>query len=81
MRHLASVFPLKNLLMKALKQLITCCRLIWERQMSNNHNLSYGSGIVVTGAGFFLNNEMGDFSSKPGQPNAFDLIGNEANSI
>ncbi len=44
-------------------------------------NLNYGSGIVVTGAGFFLNNEMDDFSSKPGQPNAFDLIGNEANSI
>jgi len=44
-------------------------------------NLNYGSGIVVDGAGFFLNNEMDDFSSKPGIPNSFGLIGNEANSI
>jgi len=44
-------------------------------------NLSYGNGIVVEGAGFFLNNEMDDFSSKPGVPNVFGLIGNEANAI
>ena len=44
-------------------------------------NLSYGNGRVVEGAGFFLNNEMDDFSAKPGVPNAFGLIGNEANSI
>ena len=44
-------------------------------------NLSYGNGHVVEGAGFFLNNEMDDFSSKPGVPNAFGLIGNEANAI
>ena len=44
-------------------------------------NLSYGNGCVVEGAGFFLNNEMDDFSAKPGIPNAFGLIGNEANSI
>ena len=44
-------------------------------------NLDYGSGIVVDGAGFFLNNEMDDFSSKPGVPNSFGLVGNEANSI
>ncbi|MCH7612239.1 MAG: gamma-glutamyltransferase [Candidatus Marinimicrobia bacterium] len=44
-------------------------------------NLSYGSGILVPGAGFFLNNEMDDFSSKPGVPNVFGLIGNEANAI
>ena len=44
-------------------------------------NLSYGSGRLVKGAGFFLNNEMDDFSSKPGVPNAFGLVGNEANSI
>ena len=44
-------------------------------------NLNYGSGIVVDGAGFFLNNEMDDFSSKSGIPNSFGLIGNEANSI
>ena len=44
-------------------------------------NLGYGNGCVVEGAGFFLNNEMDDFSSKPGVPNAFGLIGNEANAI
>ena len=44
-------------------------------------NLNYGNGHVVEGAGFFLNNEMDDFSSKPGSPNAFGLIGNEANAI
>ncbi len=44
-------------------------------------NLSYGGGFVVKGAGFFLNNEMDDFSIKPGVPNAFGLVGNEANSI
>ena len=44
-------------------------------------NSGYGSGITVTGAGFILNNEMDDFSSKPGVPNMFGLIGNEANAI
>lgn len=44
-------------------------------------NFSYGSGIVVTGAGFLLNNEMDDFSAKPGAINAFGLIGGEANKI
>ena len=44
-------------------------------------NLSYGNGCIVEGAGFFLNNEMDDFSAKPGVPNAFGLIGNEANAI
>jgi len=44
-------------------------------------NLSYGGGHLVKGAGFFLNNEMDDFSSKPGVPNAFGLVGNEANAI
>ena len=44
-------------------------------------NFSFGSGIAVEGAGFFLNNEMDDFSSKPGVPNAFGLLGGEANSI
>ncbi len=44
-------------------------------------NLGYGNGCVVSGAGFFLNNEMDDFSSKPGVPNAFGLLGNEANAI
>ena len=41
----------------------------------------YGSGISVDNAGFILNNEMDDFSSKPGFPNMYGLIGNKANSI
>lgn len=44
-------------------------------------NSGYGSKVVVKGAGFFLNNEMDDFSAKPGVPNQFGLLGNEANSI
>ena len=44
-------------------------------------NFSYGSHIVVEGGGFLLNNEMDDFSSKPGVPNAYGLIGGEANKI
>ena len=44
-------------------------------------NLSYGSGVVVEGAGFLMNNEMDDFSSKAGVPNAFGVVGNDANSI
>ena len=44
-------------------------------------NNSYGSKVYVEGAGFFLNNEMDDFSSKPGHPNFYGLIGSEANSI
>ncbi len=41
----------------------------------------FGNKSVVNGAGFFLNNEMDDFVSKPGVPNIYGLIGNEANSI
>jgi gamma-glutamyltranspeptidase/glutathione hydrolase len=44
-------------------------------------NGSYGSKVVVDGAGFLLNNEMDDFSVKPGFPNMFGLIGGKANSI
>lgn len=44
-------------------------------------NFSYGSGIVVEGAGFLLNNEMDDFSAKPGFPNDDGLIGADANAI
>ena len=44
-------------------------------------NTNYGSKVVVGGAGFFLNNEMDDFSSKPGFPNFYGLIGNEGNAI
>ena len=44
-------------------------------------NFSYGSGYSVDGAGFILNNEMDDFSAKPGSPNGYGLIGGEANKI
>ena len=44
-------------------------------------NLGYGGGFLVEGAGFFLNNEMDDFSVKPWVPNAFGLVGNAANAI
>jgi len=44
-------------------------------------NDSYGSGIVVRGAGFLLNNEMDDFSAKPGAPNLYGVTGGEANAI
>ncbi|NQD72743.1 gamma-glutamyltransferase, partial [Sphingobacterium shayense] len=44
-------------------------------------NGSYGSGVWVDGAGFLLNNEMDDFSVKPGSPNIYGLLGGKANSI
>ena len=44
-------------------------------------NGAYGSKLYAEELGFFLNNEMDDFSSKPGEPNYFGLIGAEANSI
>ncbi|MEY4540686.1 MAG: hypothetical protein RLZZ306_2443 [Bacteroidota bacterium] len=44
-------------------------------------NNSYGSKVVVDGAGFLMNDEMDDFSIKPGVPNSYGLIGNEANAI
>lgn len=44
-------------------------------------NFSYGSGFTVDGAGFLLNNEMDDFSAKPGAPNGYGLIGGAANAI
>ncbi|MDJ0980410.1 MAG: gamma-glutamyltransferase [Kiloniellales bacterium] len=44
-------------------------------------NFSYGSGIVAKGTGILLNNEMDDFSAKPGTPNAYGLIGGAANAI
>lgn len=59
---------------------------VWDKHgnvVSNTYtlNFSYGSGIAVAGAGFLLNNEMDDFSAKPGVPNAYGLVGAEANSI
>lgn len=44
-------------------------------------NSLYGSGVTVTGAGFLLNNEMDDFTSKPGVPNQFGLVQGAANAI
>lgn len=44
-------------------------------------NTFFGSGKLVDGAGFLLNNEMDDFSKKPGVSNVFGLVGNEANAI
>ncbi|MEL6655777.1 MAG: gamma-glutamyltransferase [Bacteroidota bacterium] len=44
-------------------------------------NSNFGCKVVVDGAGFFLNNEMDDFSIKPGTPNQFGLVGAEANAI
>ncbi len=51
--------------------------------MSNTYtiNWEFGSGVVVEGAGFLLNNEMDDFSAKPGVPNIYGLVGNTANEI
>jgi len=44
-------------------------------------NLPYGTGLIAEGTGILLNNEMDDFSSKPGAPNAYGLWGGEANAI
>ena len=44
-------------------------------------NFSYGSGIMIPGTGMLINNEMDDFSSKPGTPNGYGLLGSEANAI
>ena len=44
-------------------------------------NANYGSKLLVPSLGFFLNNEMDDFSSKPGVPNLYGVIGGKANAI
>jgi gamma-glutamyltranspeptidase / glutathione hydrolase len=44
-------------------------------------NFFYGSGLMIPGTGILLNNQMDDFSSKPGVPNGFQLIGGDANAI
>ena len=44
-------------------------------------NFSYGTGLVADGTGILLNNEMDDFSAKPGVPNGYGLLGGEANSV
>ena len=55
----------------------------WGNAVANTYtiNWNYGSGVVVEGAGFLLNNEMDDFSAKPGVPNIFGVVGNIANEI
>lgn len=55
----------------------------WGNAVSNTYtlNFSYGMGLVAEGTGILLNNEMDDFSSKPGEPNGYGLIGGEANAI
>ena len=44
-------------------------------------NTNYGSKVYVKGGGFFLNNQMDDFSIKPGEPNTYGLVGSEKNAI
>jgi gamma-glutamyltranspeptidase/glutathione hydrolase len=55
----------------------------WGNSISNTTtiNLGFGSGVVVEGAGFLLNDEMDDFSAKPGVANVFGAVGGEANEI
>ena len=55
----------------------------WGNAVSNTYtlNTAYGSGIIPSGTGILMNNEMDDFSSKPGHPNAYGLVGSEANKI
>ena len=55
----------------------------WGNAVSNTYtlNTAFGSGIIPTGTGILMNNEMDDFSSKPGYPNTYGLIGSEANKI
>jgi gamma-glutamyltranspeptidase/glutathione hydrolase len=55
----------------------------WGNAVSNTYTLnwSYGAGVVVEDAGFLLNDEMDDFSVKPGAPNIFGVVGNTANEI
>lgn len=51
--------------------------------VTNTYTLNgpYGSGVTVPGTGVLLNNEMDDFAAKPGEPNAYQLVQGEANSI
>ncbi|NQE62092.1 gamma-glutamyltransferase [Caulobacter sp. RHG1] len=55
----------------------------WGNAVSNTYTLNgwFGSGVVVEGAGFLLNDEMDDFSAKPGAPNMFGVVGGSANAI
>ncbi|MGI2109146.1 gamma-glutamyltransferase [Shewanella frigidimarina] len=55
----------------------------WGNAVANTYtlNFSYGSGLVAKGTGILLNNEMDDFSAKPGTPNGYGLIGGDANAV
>ncbi|HLZ75261.1 gamma-glutamyltransferase [Phenylobacterium sp.] len=55
----------------------------WGNAVSNTYTLngSFGAGVVVEGAGFLLNDEMDDFSVKPGAPNLYGVVGGDANAI
>jgi gamma-glutamyltranspeptidase/glutathione hydrolase len=55
----------------------------WGNAVANTYtlNTSFGSGVVVEGGGFLLNNEMDDFAIKPGEPNYYGVVGAEANAI
>lgn len=55
----------------------------WGNAVSNTYtiNWDFGTGVVVEGAGFLLNNEMDDFSAKPGAPNIYGVVGSTANEI
>lgn len=55
----------------------------WGNAVSNTYtiNFSYGSGMVADGTGVLMNNEMDDFAAKPGVPNAYGLIGGDANAV
>ncbi len=55
----------------------------WGNAVANTYtlNTSFGSGVVVEGGGFLLNNEMDDFAIKPGEPNYYGVVGAAANAI
>ncbi len=55
----------------------------WGNAVSNTYTLNdyFGSGEVITGTGFLINNEMDDFSAKPGAPNLDEVVGGDANAI
>lgn len=55
----------------------------WGNAVSNTYtlNFSYGNHTMAAGTGIMMNNEMDDFSAKPGTPNGYGLIGGEANSV